>query len=284
MLENGNGIVELKALGFTQLESEIYIYLLGAKPSSGYAISQAISKPAANVYKAINTLESKGAILVDDSKTRLCIPVPADELLNALEHTFKSQKERASKFLHQIERNEDDDKVYRLNKPEQVFEKCRKLLAQAQEYIVIDAFKTVLAPLTSEIETAAARGVKTAIHTYEPVEIKNARTFHNSEGQSIRDKWSGQWLNLVVDGRNFVMAYLSSDLSLVHQAVWSRSRYISWVYHSGLIAEQQLSEIKRQLKQINDIDVIRDLAANMESYFTPPARGYFELLEKYQNN
>lgn len=281
-IEQNSGISELHALGFTNLEAEIYIHLLSAKASTGYAISQAIGKPTANVYKAINTLEKKGAILIDEGDTRRCIPVPSSELLNALQRAFMTQKEKASQFLKQIETTGSTDTVYRLSNPEQVFEKCRKLLNEAEELVLIDAFSPALAPIMDELEAAAARGVKIALHGYDDMELSGVKVFNNPSGQAIHEKWSGQWINLIGDSRNFVMAYLSEDLSIVHQAVWSNSKYISWIYHSALLAEQQLSELKTLLGSTNDIEAIKDFVASMDKYFHLKSPGYNELLDKFQ--
>ena len=74
----------LSELGFTNLEAEIYAFLLQESPVTGYRIAQAIGKPAANTYKAIQTLELKGAVIVDEGSSRMCRAVSADELLNRL--------------------------------------------------------------------------------------------------------------------------------------------------------------------------------------------------------
>ena len=66
----------LVPFGFTALESEIYVFLLGESPATGYRVAQGINKPAANTYKAIQTLQSKGAILVEEGSSRFCRAVP----------------------------------------------------------------------------------------------------------------------------------------------------------------------------------------------------------------
>ena len=81
------GVESLVALGFTALEAEVYIYLLGASPATGYRVAQAIGKPIANTYKAIEALESKGAVIVEHSANKLCRAIPAEELLGQLEGT-----------------------------------------------------------------------------------------------------------------------------------------------------------------------------------------------------
>ena len=56
----------LVEFGFTDLEAEIYLFLLGSSPTTGYRVAKGIRKPAANTYKALQTLATKGAILVED--------------------------------------------------------------------------------------------------------------------------------------------------------------------------------------------------------------------------
>ena len=91
-MQQSKSIQTLIDLGFTNLEAEIYTFLLQESPATGYRIAQAIGKPAANTYKTVQSLEKKGALLVDDSEKRLCRAVPADELLNRLERQFSERK------------------------------------------------------------------------------------------------------------------------------------------------------------------------------------------------
>jgi len=280
------GIEELQKLGFTHLESKIYVQLLSAGASSGYAIAQAISKPAANVYKAINTLEKKGAILVDEGRTRLCHAVPAEELLNALQQVFETNKKQVSQFLNSIEADEENDKVFRLKQAEQVYEKCRSLLTNATNFVVIDAFKVALEPLMDDIFAARQRGVKIAIHVYEPTKLPGVSVFYNPRGDDIQKRWKGLWLNLTIDGTQFIMAYFSEKLKKVDMAVWSNSPYISGVYHSALVAELQLSELKHKINDTDDIQEIRKQLDDMEAYFdlSLSTNSEFHRQEKKESN
>ena len=66
-----NSTEPLVALGFTGLESEIYSLLLRESAVTGYRIAKGLRKPAANVYKAIEALEAKGAVMVDQGRHRV---------------------------------------------------------------------------------------------------------------------------------------------------------------------------------------------------------------------
>ena len=64
-------------MGLNALEAEVYAQLLKESPLTGYGVAKALGKPAANVYKAIDTLADKGAVIVDEGGTRQCRAVPA---------------------------------------------------------------------------------------------------------------------------------------------------------------------------------------------------------------
>src|SRR3954454_24931874 len=107
-INDDSSINALVGLGFTGLEAEIYTALLAESPVTGYRVAQAIGKPAANVYKAIASLEAKGAVLVDDGASRVCRAVPPDELLARLERGFAERKAQAASALARLRGAEGD--------------------------------------------------------------------------------------------------------------------------------------------------------------------------------
>ncbi len=109
-------------LGFTALEAEIYTYLLGASAVTGYRVAQALGKPAANTYKAIESLQRKGALMVDDGESRVCTAVPPEELFGALERRFTETREKAEQALAEIGRGGSDERLYQLATGSQVVE------------------------------------------------------------------------------------------------------------------------------------------------------------------
>ena len=110
MIANGAGrdsfeesVRHLAALGFTDLEAAVYVYLVENSPATAYRVAQGIGKPVANTYKAVESLQQKGAVLVDETKTRLCRAVPPDDLLGRLEKTFETRREAAAQALARLQ-------------------------------------------------------------------------------------------------------------------------------------------------------------------------------------
>lgn len=137
----------LVELGLTGLKAEIYTALVQHPPLTGYRLAQVLGKPAANVYKAIESLQAKGAIIVDEGANRVCHAVPAEELPGALERGFRERRERAAVALTELQRVPADDRVYQLRSREQVMERWRRMLARAERVALLDAFPAPLEAL-----------------------------------------------------------------------------------------------------------------------------------------
>jgi len=272
----------LVSLGFTALEAEVYGFLLGESPVTGYRIAQALRKPAPNIYKAIESLEAKGAVMVDDGASRVCQPVPPDELLGHLERRFREHRERAAASLSGMAATLPDDRVYQLRSPDQVLERARTMLGRAREVALVDAFPRPLELLREEIEAAAARGVVVGVKAYESVDIAGVRVTVDVRREASIVRWPGQWVNVVADGAEHLVAFLTEDAGGVHQAIWSSSAYLSWVYHSALSSEMVLDAVETALGRDDvGLDEVRALVREMQSLKAFQASGYQELARRF---
>ena len=72
---------------------------------------------------------------------------------------------------------------------------------------------------------------------YAPLVLAGAEITVPKDAERLRARWPGEWLNIVVDGEEHLLALLSEDCSRVHQAVWSSSPYLSVLHHSGMASE-----------------------------------------------
>jgi sugar-specific transcriptional regulator TrmB len=271
----------LTAFGFTELEADVYVFLLCESPATGYRVAQAIGKPVANTYKAIESLCNKGALVVEEGAGRLCRAVPADELLGQLERRFQEHHRRAGRALARLKASPEDQRVYQLRTPAQVLERGRRMLADCRRVAIVDAFPGTLEELRSALESAATRGVDVAVQVYRPVALAGAQVAVHADGEAIVRRWPGQWLNLVADGRECLLALFTQDLRGVHQAVWSGSSYLSWVYHSAVAAELVLGEVTRLVEDGGSPRALRQALRRYRSLCTPDLPGSQELLKRF---
>jgi sugar-specific transcriptional regulator TrmB len=232
----------LEKLGFSEIESLIYCFLLAESPATGYRISHAIGKPTANTYKAIAALAKRGAIVIDDSANRLCRAVPPSELLDRIERDFTSHKDRAEKFLSKIRPASGDDRVYQLTDVNQVLERARTMIAGAKKAVLIDAFPKVVSQIASDVESAGHRGVEVVVRVYAPITLKRAKVLLAPDADRLLSLWPGEQLNMVADAEQYMLALLTKDVTSVHQAIWSNSTFLSCMQHNGLSAELIMTE------------------------------------------
>jgi len=276
-----DSIQALAALGFTNLEAEVYTALLKESPSTGYRIAQSLGKAAANTYKAIESLEAKGAVLVDDGASRLCRAVPPDELLANLGRVFADRRDAASRSLARFREAPADDRVYQMRSREQVMERARQMLERATEVVLLDAFPGPLEELRPDVERAVTRGINVAIKVYAPADVAGAEVVAPPRAEAIVARWPGEWVNLVVDGAEHLLAFLAPGGGEVYQAVWSGSAYLSWVYHSAVASELILAALEGRIERGAASDDLRKDLERFQRMKMLEAPGYKALLRRF---
>ena len=227
----------LTFLGFSEIEALVYCHLLEESPATGYRVSHAIGKPTANTYKAIAALALRGAVIVDDSESRLCRAVPPSELLDRLNREFEAHRRTAESELAKIRQASGDDRVYQLTSIAQVFERTRAMLDAAKQAVMLDVFPNALALIAGDLQRAAKRGVKVAVRAYQPLRIAGVAVVVTEEAARVRAAWPGEQLSAAADGDQFLIALLSKDAQAVHQAVWSHSTFLSCLQYNALHGE-----------------------------------------------
>ena len=229
--------MSLVPLGFTELESSAYLFLLRESPATGYRVAQGIGKPVANTYKAIESLREKGAVVVETTEGKLVRAVPANELLRRIDSDFDRRRKRAFQALSSVATTPNDDSVYRLGELEQVYERCRAMLRRATNVVALDLFPAPFRALRADIERSVARGVMVALQVYEPVELRGAEVVVNARAPQVLSRWSGQWINIARDSAEHLVALLNADADRIEHATWTASAFLSHIAYSGLIGE-----------------------------------------------
>ena len=269
----------MMGLGFTALEASVYSHLLQESPATGYRIAQALKKPAPNIYKSLQSLEDKGAVMVDEGRSRLCRPVPPDELLANLERRFQERRADAARLLAEISHLEGDDRVYQLRSREQVFERCRAMLRRCDKVALVDAFPGPLDALRPELVRLGARSL-VAAKVYEPIKIPGVWIVECMRGAATRERWAGEWIVIVIDGAEELIAFFAPDGS-VRQAIWTASLHLAWVYHGALASEIILDAVERKIEDGAAIDELKQILHTLAPLRALQAPGYRQLARRY---
>jgi HTH-type transcriptional regulator, sugar sensing transcriptional regulator len=222
----------LNDLGFTPLESEIYVYLLQQSPGTGYKIAKGIGRSFTNTYKALAGLESRGAILLDKGEHKLFRAVPIEELMDQIEARFREKRRIAVESVKQLPSRDDDNRIYHLATEDQVYERFRQMLRECRKRALIELFPEPCACLRDPVEEAAARGIVVAARVYAGESLAGVHLVQSPFGDANRALWRSQWLALFVDGRQFLLGHLVQGGGGVYECVWSASPFIARTFYS----------------------------------------------------
>ncbi|OUJ65570.1 TrmB family transcriptional regulator [Hymenobacter crusticola] len=235
-------------LGLNDLEAEVYGFLLQHPEAwTGYKIGKKLGKPTANVYKALDSLAKKGAILMEDQASRQGKAVPIDEFCALVEASIRRKSAAARHVFTQPKSATYDERSYQLHSVELVLEKARQMLASCQAVVMLDVFPQVATLLTAEVAAVVARGIQVYLQVYEPLTMPGAEVvlIDLQPQVNVLSYWRSQQLNLIVDGKEHLLALLSDRLGEVYQASWSKNLYLSSMLHMGFSNHYTVARLRQ---------------------------------------
>jgi HTH-type transcriptional regulator, sugar sensing transcriptional regulator len=285
----------LQEIGFNRLESEVYLTLLKQSPLSGYRIAQILGEGSSNIYKALDILRKKGAVMVEEKpSTRLFTAIAAKEYLARAEKQMESSLKYLEKHLPQNNDVNAGDRVFKLDTIDQVLERAEEMILNAQTQIIIDAFPKMLEMVKPHLEKVAkkkgSKKIYIVANSYDGTEIKNCVMVNKSAGRDAIELWKDSWLNMVVDGEKYLLAVVAPDGTTLRHAIWTNSPFLSYVIYSGIASEMMFSVLIQELKKR---DLMGEMRASLENYYeavmgsseqTAKLPGYRKIVETQQNS
>ncbi len=276
-----NDITEkLVNIGFNKLEADVYIYLLSNPPATAYKIGKQINKPTANVYKAIDSLSLKGAVIVEDNKNKLCKAINPEEFIKLYEKEILERTQKAKITLGNLKNEHQDQRSYSIESVPLVFERFNTMMKKCTTIAVVDAFPKALEKVVDCIEEAIQRGVEVYVEAYRPIEIKGANIICANIGEKALKYWKSQQLNLVIDGEEHLMALMDDDLENVKQATWSNNIYSSCILHAGRLHEQTVMKISSLAEKENFEQQVKEIIKKQKFFFNTKVPGFNKLFKK----
>ncbi len=271
----------LMSLGLNQLEAEVYTLLLTHDTLTGYRIGQLLGKPTANVYKALDALARKGAVLIEDGNSRTCRVVPANEFLGQLETAFHRTTARAAQVLAQFKSVSADERIYQLQSVSLVFERCRNMLARCTTIAILDIFPHAVELLRDAITEAIHRGVEVFLQVYLPIEIEGAHIVVAHQAETVLEFWHSEQLNAITDGKEALLALMNPELTMIHQAIWSQSLYLSCMMHAGFMREHTFNHLMMVQEDDNATYEMRQILAQHKLFHTSEVPGLHDLFHRF---
>lgn len=234
----------LAGVGLTGLEASAYVALLREPGATAYRLAQMIGKPPPNTYKALDSLLAKGAVVVDESSgSKTYAALPIGEYLNTKRRNLDTQQQEIEQSLADVAVEAVEHGVFRLTGVDQVYERCRTMIAEAKWLVLVDAFPRPLAELGKTAISAARRGVDVFVKPYSPTSLPGCDVLGAEPGAPQLNVWNGDWLNVVADCSQSVQALLARDGAGVHAAAWCRNPYMAMLDFNGMASEFILTRV-----------------------------------------
>lgn len=251
----------LAEFGFSELESRLYCELLRVAPATGYRLAQLIGKAPANVYQALAAMTRKGIVFVDEGDTKTYRASPPSELMRELQEDFDGRRSLAERALESVHAPPDRDRIYQIRTARQVLERAQSMIEDAREIVLFDLFPEPLAVLAPALEAAAASGIVVVGRTYGDATALNLPRV--TTPLDAVHPWPGQQISIIVDAEQYLQALLSADGGEVLHGLWSESRYLACLQHSGLASEIRLATLDWRDDRYAHIGLLRAMPVGL---------------------
>jgi len=272
----------LHAIGFNKLEADVYVTLLRESPLTGYRIAKLLGKAAANTYKSLESLKDKGAVVVEEgTNNKFYSAVSLDDYFSQLEASLKNSKLFLEEHLHRMATLPSENKIHWLKNYEQLEQKLVSMITNSVYTVIVDAFPPLLESITPHLIAAAEDGVRIVINAYQPVVIPKCQVIIKDNAENVMKLWAGDWINIAVDGREFLTSAVSKDVSRTVHALWSNSAFLSFFQFNGFRYEMMFSRLAQHLRELGHKDVVDNVFHELEGLATTNLPGYLDLLDQF---
>jgi hypothetical protein len=234
----------LVEIGFSALESQVYVTLLQQSDLTGYRIAQILGKPVPNTYNALEALQKKGVVLSSrKGKSKRYSVLPVHDYLDQLESDFKAKRKRIERGLGALKPLPLQEGVYRIDNVEQFYQRATMMINGAKEVIAVDAcpgpLEWIRAPLSDNSKGAA----RVIVKIYKTEQLPGCDTIVYDVSGTVFERWPVEWLHVFVDGREYVMGLFDKEGGGLLESVWSNSPYLSMMAYNGFMCEYVLSQL-----------------------------------------
>lgn len=256
-------------LGLTSLEARAYVYLLQHSPATGYKVAKGIGHSFTNTYKTLASLKSKGIVLEDEGESRLARAIPVEELFEQFQSRFRDLRSRVTDAMARLPQSAEDTRIYELATIPQVIERCRTMLAAAEERVLMELFPEPLDMLRETVEETAARGIDVSARVYRPDSLAGVRMVQSPFGEKTVESMRSQWLAVFVDGRQFLLGHLFTGGRGVYQATWSRNPFLARAFYDYVNSDLHHYVFRSRLESARSLEEARAAYRQTEAEFPP---------------
>ncbi|HLG76921.1 MAG TPA: helix-turn-helix domain-containing protein [Ktedonobacteraceae bacterium] len=174
-------IEEMKHLGFTGAEAQIYIFLLQHPLATGYEVSKGTGLPRANTYQALETLASKERVTAVSPDPVRYAAVPPARLLKRIQDETEQRCRELEQQLAVLEQPDSVGHFWELSERSRIEARLLELINAAQQRIAASLWAEDLERFTDALRAARERGCAVILNLFGEAKADFA-TIYQHEG------------------------------------------------------------------------------------------------------
>ncbi|MFT5090188.1 MAG: sugar-specific transcriptional regulator TrmB [Candidatus Latescibacterota bacterium] len=225
MVVNNDIFQLLSSFGLSDYEARSYVGLLGCQPATAYEVARTAGIPTSKIYETINRLLDKSLaqpVSAKKGRGQQYMALSVEDFIRLKQQETMRNTERLGPLLKTLNNGADTDFVWQLDTADQVLDKTRQLIGQAENELLVSLWPEELELLREDLVQAENRGVRIALVHFGKPQISIGATFHHPAEETLHAEKGGRSLTLVVDSKSVVIAtYLDNGRT---EGAWSRNR------------------------------------------------------------
>jgi sugar-specific transcriptional regulator TrmB len=203
----------LVALGFSLNESRAYRALLLESPATGYEVGVRAQIPRSAVYGVLRRLVAVGAARAIAGTPERFVAAPPQEVLTLLRKRFEGQTGALEVAIRELDATPQAPDAFSVRGYERVLEEADRLIAAAEDRLVISGWPREIERLSPELKRAAKRRVHIVVfsHAALPPKLPGELFSYELEQQALEEFWKHRLLVVADDRRTLISATEGTD-------------------------------------------------------------------------
>lgn len=231
-----SSIDEMKRLGFTGAEAQIYMFLLQSPHATGYEISKGLGLPRANTYQALETLAAKEHITaVSKDPVRYAALSPA-LLLKRIQEETRRRCQDLEQQLARLEKPDTAGHFWELREQSRIEQRLCELIDTATQRIAASLWAEDLHKLSEPLQAARQRGCTIILNLFGEAKVDFATIYQHEPPEKVI---GGHLVALAIDFREALVASLDSPAT----GVVTQNRTLVSVVEKLIRGESYLASI-----------------------------------------
>jgi HTH-type transcriptional regulator, sugar sensing transcriptional regulator len=200
-------IEEMKHLGFTGAEAQVYVFLLQHPLATGYEISKGTTLPRANTYQALETLAAKERVTAVSSDPLRYAPVPPARLLQRIQQETAQRCRDLEQQLTTLEQPDGIGHFWELSERERIETRLLDLINTAHHRIAASLWAQDLEQFSDPLRAARARGCTVILNLFGEAQADFATVYQHEGSEKVI---GGHLIALTIDFTEALVASLDA--------------------------------------------------------------------------